>query len=553
MERAMERHGEPIDGSAGRAAVAPSRRASPSPRFAMRSLLVACVASALIGFGLSTTALADGLDDVRARGVLRWGADEEGGGPYVYADPNDRSRRIGFEVELADLIASRLGVRAEFRQGQWDKLPDLVQRGDIDIVLNGYEWTPAWAERFGTSIPYYVYELQLLARSGDGTLSDWSDLKAPSERGKRRIAVLGGSAAQAYLEQNHADSVELVLFDGVTDAMRAVELNADGIDATLQDLPIAVFFADGFPGLARVGDPVGRGFYTILVKKSDRRLLAAINDAILAALRDGSLRAVLSNYGLWNETQRMRGLEMDADGGFQPGTVRADGAAEVREYEPLRGWRVLSDRGPLLIRAAGITVLLSCLAMPLAVLIGLTMALTRLFGPKWPGRVAALYVEVVRGTPLVLQLYVIFFLLPEMGISINALWAAVIGLAVNYSAYEAEIYRAGMLAIPKGQMEAALALGMPRWLALRRVIVPQATRIVIPPVTNDFIALFKDTAVCSVITVVELSKEYYIHARSTGSVLELGVLTALLYLAMSYPLAMLTGWLERRLRRERTL
>jgi polar amino acid transport system substrate-binding protein len=151
----------------------------------------------------------------------------------------------------------------------------------------------------------------------------------------------------------------------------------------------------------------------------------------------------------------------------------------------------------------------------------------------------------------VLQLYVIFFLLPEMGIRIDALWAAVMGLAINYSAYEAEIYRAGLQAIPKGQMEAALALGMTRWLALRRVIVPQATRIVIPPVTNDFIALFKDTAVCSVITVIELSKEYYIHARSTGAVLELGVLTALLYLAMSYPLALLTNHLEKRLRRER--
>ena len=100
-------------------------------------------------------------------------------------------------------------------------------------------------------------------------------------------------------------------------------------------------------------------------------------------------------------------------------------------------------------------------------------------------------------------------------------------MAVNYSAYEAEIYRAGLQAIPRGQMEAALSLGMSRWLALRRVIVPQATRIVIPPVTNDFIALFKDTAVCSVITVVELSKEYYIQARSTGAIVELGIVTAL--------------------------
>ena len=188
--------------------------------------------------------------------------------------------------------------------------------------------------------------------------------------------------------------------------------------------------------------------------------------------------------------------------------------------------------------------------MPLAVLVGLALALGRLYGPWLLRPLATLYVEVIRGTPLVLQLYVIFFLLPEIGISIHAFWAAVLGLAINYSAYEAEIYRAGMQAIPRGQMEAALALGMSQWLALRRVIVPQATRLVIPPVTNDFIALFKDTAVCSVITVVELSKQYYIQARSTGAILELGILTALLYLAMSYPLSIVAGRLERRLAAE---
>jgi polar amino acid transport system substrate-binding protein len=98
-------------------------------------------------------------------------------------------------------------------------------------------------------------------------------------------------------------------------------------------------------------------------------------------------------------------------------------------------------------------------------------------------------------------------------------------------------------------MEAAQSLGMSRMLALRRIIIPQATRIVIPPVTNDFVALFKDTAVCSVITVVELSKEYYIHAQSTGAIVELGLVTAILYFAMSYPLSLMAARLERRLRR----
>jgi polar amino acid transport system substrate-binding protein len=224
----------------------------------------------------------------------------------------------------------------------------------------------------------------------------------------------------------------------------------------------------------------------------------------------------------------------------------------------LHGLKVITQRGWFLVKAAMMTVLLSITAMPLAVLIGLLMALMKLYGKWFVSIPATCYVELVRGTPLILQLYVIYFLVPEVlkylfpgtQFSISAFWSAVAGLAINYSAYEAEIYRAGLQAIPKGQMEAALSLGMTRNLALRRIIIPQATRIVIPPVTNDFIALFKDTAVCSVITVVELSKEYYIQARNTGAIVELGLLSAFLYLAMSYPLSLLAGRLERRLGKE---
>lgn len=99
----------------------------------------------------------DGLDDVRARGVLIWGADQEGGGPFIFPREDNPQVMQGFEVELADLIATSLGVRAEYHQGQWDKLPEVLDRGDIDVVLNGYEWTPSRSERYGTSLPYYIY------------------------------------------------------------------------------------------------------------------------------------------------------------------------------------------------------------------------------------------------------------------------------------------------------------------------------------------------------------------------------------------------------------
>ncbi len=520
----------------------------------------------LAGTVLPQAASADQtLDAIRQRGTLIWGADQEGGGPFVYPRPDDPAQLTGFEVELADLIAAHLGVKAQFAQGQWDKLPDVMDRGDIDIVLNGYEWTPDRARRYGLSIPYYIYELQLLGRVNDDTLTSWDDLLKPINGRPRKVSLLGGTAAQDYIEKFGQGKIDLALFDGATDAMEATELGLSNVDANLQDLPVWTFYGEGFTKLRPIGPPVGRGYYVVLTRRADTELLQAVNTAILAALQDGSLHKIFARYRMWNESQMARGLETNASGGFVGSSISGADLGEKpadgleRSFEQSSGWQVIWQRGGLLIRAAGMTVLLSVTSMPLAVLIGLAIALSRLYGPGWLRIPAACYVELVRGTPLVLQLYLIYFLLPKLldtmfpgsGLTINAFTAAVMGLAINYSAYEAEIYRGGIQSIPKGQMEAAISLGMSKAMALRRVIVPQATRLVLPPMTNDFIALFKDTAVCSVITVVELSKMYYIQARSAGAIVELGVLTGLLYLAMSYPLSIVTNRLEKNLSQER--
>lgn len=499
----------------------------------------------------STVHAGEALNSIRDRGALVWGADAEGGAPFVFPSSDDPDVLEGFEVDIANMLAEKLGVESQFSQGQWDRLPDVLNLGDIDIVLNGYEWNPTKAEFFGTSIPYYIYELQLLARTSDETLQSWDDLLDPTG-GTRQVAVLGGSAADEHLQALQLEHIEIVRFDGATDAMRAVELNVNGLDANLQDLCVWTYYnQETFPGLQPVGDPISRGYYVILVRKGEPELLQAINEAIVAGLQDGSLRKIYDDYGMWNETQMIRALETDADGGFtgdvQPGA--GDGEGQTSGFVPMSSWDVIRTRSWILVKAARMTVLLAVLSMPLAVLIGLVIALCRMFGPWFLAKPATLYVELIRGTPLVLQLWVIYFLLPEIGISVPPVIAGILGLAINYSAYEAEIYRAGLQAIPKGQMEAALALGMSKWMALRRIIIPQSTRIVIPPMTNDFIALFKDTAVCSVITVVELSKEYSIQANSTRAIVELGLLTALLYLAMSYPLSILAARLEHNLQK----
>jgi His/Glu/Gln/Arg/opine family amino acid ABC transporter permease subunit len=203
---------------------------------------------------------------------------------------------------------------------------------------------------------------------------------------------------------------------------------------------------------------------------------------------------------------------------------------------------------PLLLKGASVTVFITVLGMCLAVLLALPIALFRLYGPAPLRLLATVYVEFFRGIPVLLLLYFLYFGLAGMSphLSLGPLQAAILGFGLNYAAYEAEIYRAGISSIPSGQWEAAASLGMSTPLTFRRIILPQAIRVILPPMTNDFVALFKDTSVVSIIAVVELSKEYQILTKSGGGYLQIGLATAALYLVMSVPLGYLSRHLERR-------
>ncbi len=522
-----------LDPSPARPHASPRRRygCSASP------LLPAALAGLLLSFNTASSSFAQtttaplGLERVQKSGELRYGSDMEGGGPYAYPDPSPRGV-TGFEVELMALLAKELSVTPVYSQGQWDKLLQLLSSRRIDIVSNGYEWSEPHGRDYLATRPYYVYQLQLIGRR-DGALHSWADLKNARPKGRRwKVGVLTSSAADQFATQQGGPHVDVFRFDGVTDAMLAVQNGQ--FDATLQDLPAAIFYRRQYPGLATVGEPLSRGYYVIYVRKEDRSLRDALDLGLERLIKSGELHRLYEKYGIWNEAQN----ELST----------FTGPLELVTQEAgVSGWALVYQYRDRLLDAAIITIVLSVASMPLAMALGLLIAVARLYGRAPLQALLAAYVELIRGTPLMLQLYVLFYVLPMIGLTLDPLVAGIAGLAINYSAYEAEIYRAGLQAIPAGQMEAAQALGMSRSLALRRIIIPQATRIVIPPVTNDFIALFKDTSVCSVITLTELTKQYSMLAQSTGGVLEFALTVAVLYLIMSLPLSWFSRWAERRL------
>jgi polar amino acid transport system substrate-binding protein len=269
------------------------------------------------------------------------------------------------------------------------------------------------------------------------------------------------------------------------------------------------------------------------MRKDDESLRLALNQALADLQADGTLEKIYSRYQLWDDNQS------------KLSSYHEEKMVEQKRISTLRDWPTYL---PMLLKGALVTVEISCLSMVIAVGLGLLLALIRLYGVAPARWLSSSYIEVFRGTPLLIQLYLIYYGLPNLGIRLNAFAAAVLGLGLNYAAYEAENYRAGIQGIPRGQMEAAMALGMTRFLALRTVIIPQAVRLVIPPVTNDFIALFKDSSLVSVITMVELTKVYGMLATTTYDYIGLGLMTAALYFALSYPASLFAGYLERKLR-----
>lgn len=485
---------------------------------------------------------------------LRWGTDPTGGAPYVYKDGD---KFVGFEVEFAEYLAKELGRTSEMVTGDWDKLPELLGKpaaeDGIDIVLNGYELREDLEKKYPSTVPYYVYKLALVIHKDNAdALAGWSDLNRKTDKGdKRSVGVLGGSAAHGYLKgKKFGDRIDLKVNPDVATVIGLVEQKR--LDATVQDTPAALYYIKHGQGLKLADEPRKAGFYVILTRSEDKDLREKLNAAIKKGIKDGTLKAVYERYGIWNEDQER--LLYWTEQKWPPPFPPEDEEEESGSSDEQRAvnWGQLFGE---LLRAARMTVFLAVTSFPLAMLVGMLVALGRVYGP-WLVRVPlGLYVEVLRGTPLLLQLYFVFYLLPlltskYLGFSLpnDPVLYGILGLAINYSAYEAENYRAGLLAVPRGQMEAALALGMTPLTALRIVIVPQAARIVIPPVTNDFIALFKDTSVCSVILIVELTRKYNeLYNFNREYIFQLAFLTAGLYLIMSYPLAVLAGVLERRL------
>ena len=463
------------------------------------------------------TARADTLDEIRKRGELRWGGDIQGGEPYAFEDPADRSHVIGFEVDIIDALARKLGVTARFHHCTWSNLVQSLERDDFDIIANGLEDTPERRDTLLLSQPYFVYAETLVVRRG-------SSYRSLDQLAGKRIGTANQTYAQTLLRNRPVDTV---LYENGADTY--LDLAAGRIEAVLLDNVVADRFGCTKSELECLPDDVARGTYVIGLRHGDEALQAALDHALDEIKADGELQHILEKWHLWDHRQN------------EPLPVAVVGASG--DHGTFDGAQLL-----LFFEGAGVTLGLSVVSFVVATLLGITIAIVRRRGAI--GRAfASTYVELFRGTPLLLQLYLIYYSLASIW-KFDAISAAIIGLGLNYAAYESEVYRAALSSLPTGQSEAAHALGFSGWHTLRHILLPQALRTALPAMTNDFVALLKDSSVVSVITVVELTKRTSITAVDMRGWLLPGLLCAGLYLAISFPLTRLSRLLEKRLQRD---
>jgi len=476
---------------------------------------------------------------------LRWGGDAEGGTPFVEADPQDLSKVRGFDVEVAEGIARGLGRTARFVQCAFASIDQSVARGDFDLGMSGVEETPVRRAALAVTIPYFEFREVLTVREKDRErFHSLSDLRG------RRVGTLGGTIAyEMLLAARGTDDVLPVSYD---DDVHPYEDLAQGrLDAVLLDHILAARSVRRVPGLLVQPKGLATGHYVIVLARGNEALRDRVDSILRGMMADGSLERIYRKWRIWDDEQASFVAGQYSGGATRPpGPPLAQPDASTSSTPPAAqtSRATLAVRYvPALLRAALITIALSCLSMALAVLCGVAIASGRVYGAALPRALLTGYVELMRGTPVLLQLFVLYYGLSAF-VRLPAFVAALLGLGLNYAAYESEIYRGALEAVPRGQLEAARTLGLTERQVFTLVRGPQAFRLALAPMTNDFVALLKDSSLVSVITVVELTKQTSIMAANVGSWAIPGALCAALYLLLSLPLSRLARRLEARWR-----
>ena len=456
------------------------------------------------------------LQRVRQNGTLRIGTDAT----YPPLEYVENGQFAGFEIDLAGAIARELGVRAEFINASFDGIFPALQNGSFDAVVSSVTITPERSAQMLFSDPYYDSGQLIAVRQGT------QGITTPENLVGKKVGVQINTTAQIDLEKRAG--VAVAVYNTIDLAL--LDLKNGRIDAVVGDAPVLRFMIrQSFQELQTVGRRFTDEKFGIAFAQSSEDLRRAVNAALWRIQDSGEYDRI---HEKWFGEAAERTADQEASG------------ARPKVFDT----SIVRKTWTLFLKGVWLTAKLAFLSLLLGLPIGLLLSLARVQSSRLLSAPAAVYVEVIRGTPLLVQILFIYFVLPLFGIHLPAFTSGVIALTINSAAYISEIFRAGILSIDAGQMEAARALGMSYPQAMRRIILPQTFRRVVPPLTNEGIALLKDSSLVSVIGLTELARTGQELASRYAAPLTIWPIVALFYLLLTFPLTRVAEYLERRWR-----
>lgn len=432
---------------------------------------------------------------------------------------------IGFDIDLMRAIGAKAGWNVQFKDLGFDALIPALDAGQIDVIASAMSITEERKNAVDFSDPYVEAGLVVAVRQNEQGVQT-----ADALVGKTLAVQQGSTGAEAAGKLKAAGKVkEVKYFQTVPLAM--MELTKGGVDAVINDRPTGESYIASNPNQVRLlPKPLQSDSYGLAIKKGNAELLATVNVALKQLKAEGFLEQL--------EGKHFAGKSAAPMGAEAPKSFLGHVVAIL----------------PELAKGAGIAVLVVLIAETMATVLGLGLALMRLSGSRALSIVARVYVDLIRGTPMLVQILLLYFGVPSLisamtGSPFNPdpLVAGTLALGLNSAAYVSEIYRATLGSIDRGQGEAACALGLSPVQRFRYVIFPQAFRIAIPPLGNEFVTLLKDTSLLSVIAVMEIVKVGQLYMARTYAVFPTYVAIALTYVILTFAITSILRVVERRM------
>ncbi|WP_370639656.1 ABC transporter substrate-binding protein/permease [Allobranchiibius sp. GilTou73] len=437
--------------------------------------------------------------------VLRVGTE----GTYPPFDFNQSGKLTGYDVEVVQQIAQRLGVKVQFVQVPFDSLFAALKAGRIDMIADQITINPERQSLYDLSSPYVDTTGVIVTRKSENDIHSLADIKG-RKAAESSTSNWGDIARKAGARVQTVEELD-----------QSLKLLQEGrIDVLVND-QLAVKYAIRVTGASdlKIAGTTSDASQSAFAARKGSGFMTQIDTQIAAMKSDGSLKKIYDKY------------------------------FTVKPKVPSTWDTVRSNLVPMLKGLLTGTLPLTAISFVVGLIIALGVAMARMSNRLLLSGAARVYIAIIRGTPLLVQLFIIFYGLPELGVKFNPFPAAVLAFSLNVGGYAAETIRAAIQSIPRGQWEAASTVGMNYPTALRRVIIPQAARTAVPPLSNELISLVKDTSLASTIIVTELLRKAQDAAAPSGKYLELYSTAALYYLVICLILAFIQDRLEERLGR----